>query len=62
MSEHKFKIGQSLNFTPHRMSFGAGPSKCKVVRLLSTDSDEPKYRIKCLAESFERVVQESELG
>jgi hypothetical protein len=62
MSEHKFKMGQALNFTPHRISFGAGPSKCKVVRLLATDGDDPQYRIKCTTESFERVVRESELG
>jgi hypothetical protein len=55
-------MGQALNFTPHRISFGAGPSKCKVVRLLATDGDDPQYRIKCTTESFERVVRESELG
>jgi hypothetical protein len=62
MSEHKFKIGQALNFTPHRISFGAGQSKCKVMRLLATDGEDPQYRIKCMTESFERVVRESELG
>lgn len=62
MSEHKFKIGQALNFTPHRVGFGAGPSKCKIVRLLATESNEPRYRIKCTTESFERVVAESELS
>jgi len=61
MSDHKFKIGQALNFTPHRVSFGAGPGKCKIVRLLATDTNDPQYRIKCTTESFERVVRESEL-
>jgi hypothetical protein len=62
MSEHKFKVGQALSFTPHRISFGAGPCTCKIVRCLSTDGDEPRYRIKCTTESFERVVAESELS
>ena len=62
MSQHKFKVGTALNFKPHRISFGAGPSTCKVMRLLATDDDEPRYRIKCTTESFERVVTESELS
>ncbi|MGB0083822.1 MAG: hypothetical protein WBP94_00405 [Rhodomicrobiaceae bacterium] len=62
MSEHRFKIGQALSFTPHRMSSGARPGKCKVMRLLPTDSDDPQYRIKCINENFERVVRESELA
>lgn len=61
MADHRFKIGQTLTFVPHRTSYGAGSSSCKVVRLLSTESSDPQYRIKCTAETFERVVRESEL-
>jgi hypothetical protein len=61
MSEHRFAIGQALKFTPRRLSFGAGPSACKITRLLASEGDEPQYRIKCTSESFERVVHESEL-
>lgn len=61
MSKHKFEVGQALDFTPHRVTFGAGPGKCQVVRLLATDGDDPQYRVKCSTESFERVVWESEL-
>ncbi len=60
MSEHRFKIGQALDFMPHRS--GARPGKCKVIRLLPADSDDPPYRIKCTNENFERVVRESELA
>jgi hypothetical protein len=61
MPDHKFKIGQVLQFSPHRMSSQARPGKCKVVRLVATDTDNPQYRIKCVTENFERVVWESEL-
>jgi hypothetical protein len=61
MSAHKFKIGQTLNFSPHRMNAQARPGKCKVTRLVSTEGDTPQYRVKCLTENFERVVWESEL-
>jgi hypothetical protein len=61
MPDHKFKIGQGLNFVPHRTSVGRGASMCKIVRLLPAESDEPLYRIKCNNENFERVVRESEL-
>ncbi len=60
MTDHKFKIGQTLNYAPRR-NYSAGLGKCKIVRLLATDGDDPKYRIKCTNENFDRVVQESEL-
>jgi hypothetical protein len=62
MSEHKFKVGQSVSYTPHRINISSGPGKCKILRLLATDGDNPQYRVKCTTETFERVVWESELG
>jgi hypothetical protein len=59
--EHKFEIGQGLNFTPRRTTYGLSRSACEVVRLLPNEGDEPQYRIKCSNENFERVVRESEL-
>lgn len=62
MSDHKFKIGQMLNYTPHRINYHAGSGRCKVVRLLATDGNDPEYRIKCTNENFDRVIVESELA
>lgn len=62
MSEHKFKIGQGLQFTPRRTNIGFMRNPCKVVRLLPAEADEPQYRIKCSNENFERVVREGELS
>ena len=61
MSDHKFKIGQTLHFTPHRSTGVARAGTCKVMRLVSSDGADPQYHIKCLNESFERVAWESEL-
>lgn len=62
MSDHKFKVGQTLQFKPHRMNISVGPGRCKVIRLMATDGSDPQYRIRCTNESFERVAHESELG
>ena len=61
MSAHKFKIGQTLQFTPHRSTGVARAGLCKVMRLVSSEGDDPQYHIKCTSESFERVAWESEL-
>jgi hypothetical protein len=62
MSAHRFSLGQPLRFTPPRLYNGESSKPCQVVRLLSTDGDDPQYRVKCTAEIFERVVWESQLG
>jgi hypothetical protein len=61
MPEHKFKIGQVLDFTPDRKSGHARSGKCKVVSLLPAEGDNPQYRIRCTTENFERVVWEGQL-
>ena len=62
MSDHKFKVGQSLHYKPHRINVSAGPSRCKVMRLMASEGNDPQYRIRCTNENFERVAHESELG
>lgn len=61
MPAHKFKIGQTLNFSPLRANAQARPGKCKVTRLVASEGDTPQYRVKCVTETFERVVWENEL-
>lgn len=62
MSEHKFRIGQGLRFTPRRTNIGIGQNPCKGIHLMPAEADEPQYRIKCSNENFERVVREGELS
>ena len=52
MSNHKFKIGQSVNYTA---PFGAGSVRgvYKITRLLPPESDDFQYKIKSAAEPHE---------
>jgi hypothetical protein len=61
MAEHRFRLGQKVQFTrgyPYRTS-AEGPYE--VVRHLPHSDGEYQYRIKSLREPHERVVKESEL-
>lgn len=58
----KFKIGQLVDFNPSRASIPASIREYKVLKALPRDRGEQEYRIKSIAEAFERVVKESELS
>jgi hypothetical protein len=58
---HKFKVGQTLQFTQRRMGSSDGSLICKIVQLLPLEDGEPQYRIKCTSEAVERVVKEHAL-
>ena len=61
MKEHKFEIGQVVNFTP-----GADAETSiglyEVVRHLPPEGPENQYRIKSVLDSHERVVRESQIA
>jgi|tagenome__1003787_1003787.scaffolds.fasta_scaffold20868410_2 hypothetical protein len=59
MSEPKFRSGQLVEFARHAPNAPAGPYE--VVRLLPSDTAEPRYRIRSRNETHERVVAEHEL-
>jgi hypothetical protein len=61
MSEHRFQIGEVVDFTNGRMVLANAQATCKIVRQLATDGDDPQYRVRCPTEAFERVVRESQL-
>ena len=59
---HKFAVGQSVYYSP---AFGNAASRgtYKVLRLLPIERDNRlAYRIKSLAESFERIAEEHQLS
>lgn len=64
MANPKFKIGQMVDFNPARASVPASIREYKVLRLMPRDRgvQEQEYRIKSIAELFERVAKESELS
>ena len=62
MSDHKYRLGQVVNFDLSSRLKGNGSASCKIVRLLSTDGDDPQYRVRLSTEIFERVARESQLS
>jgi hypothetical protein len=61
MSEHKFKVGQSVNYLsgPH----GRGPrgDVFKIMQCLPPQGGDCQYRIRDANEPHDRVAKESEL-
>jgi hypothetical protein len=59
VSDHKFKIGQTVNYKTGTLVAGRGDYK--VTQLLPPEGDDFQYKIKSAAEPHERVVKESQL-
>ncbi len=59
---HKYKVGQSVRYAPGRSVMVASSREYKIVKLLPADSGENQYRIKGVAETFERMARESDLS
>ena len=58
---HRFKIGQSVNYTSAPFGVGSGSGVYKITQLLPPEGDDFQYKIKSAAEPHERVVKESQL-
>jgi hypothetical protein len=62
-SAPKFKTGQLVDFNPARATIPASIREYKILRMMPQDGGgERQYRIKTIAELFERVAKESELA
>ncbi|MGA7489321.1 MAG: hypothetical protein WBW74_20545 [Xanthobacteraceae bacterium] len=62
LSDHKFKVGQSVLYTSGPFGRGAASGVYRVTQLLPSEGDDCQYRIKSSDEPHERVVKESELN
>ncbi len=62
MSEHKFRVGQAVEFFPDRTVGHQAKGRYTIVRLLPVEGNTPQYRIKSKADGHERMVRESDLG
>lgn len=63
MALHKYKVGQTVDFSPSRQSMPASAGEYKVMRLMPSDGGgENVYRVKCAKEPFERIARETELS
>lgn len=57
----KYKVGQMVDFMPSNRAVPASVRSYKVLRVLPNEGGEQLYRIKTIAEAFERIARESEL-
>jgi len=57
MAAHKFEVGQSVRFTPGKMTRPAGGQAYKIVRALPAEDGEYRYRIKSVCEPYERIAR-----
>jgi hypothetical protein len=63
MAQHKFKVGQFVDYMPGRLSGSLlARSRYKILRLLPAEGSDLLYRIKSSDGTFERVAKEHELA
>jgi len=62
MSDHRFKVGQTVNYTPGFIGGVTADAVFKIMHLLPADDEEFQYRIRSASEPYERVAKESQLN
>lgn len=62
MAAHLYKVGQVVRYTPGRAVSVAAAREYKIIRQLPSESGENQYRIKSIAEVFERIALERDLS
>jgi hypothetical protein len=62
MREHKYRVGQAVEFFPDRGVDQTAKGRYKIVRLFLGEGNSPQYRIKNEVDGHERMVGERELG
>lgn len=62
LADHKFKVGQTVDFSPGRSGMPAVSRLYKIVKLLPPEDGQFLYRIKGSSEPFERVARERDLS
>jgi hypothetical protein len=62
MSEHKYHVGQAVEFFPQRGVEHTAKGRFKIVRVLLGERNAPQYRIKHEVDGHERMAGDSELG
>ena len=61
MNNHKFKVGQRVNYTSRSIGTLNTNAIFKITQLLPPEGDEFQYRIRSASEPHERVAKESQL-
>jgi hypothetical protein len=61
VTNHKFRIGQSVNYTSGLFGAASASGVYQITQLLPPEGDDFQYKIKSAAEPHERVAKESQL-
>jgi hypothetical protein len=62
VTEHKFRVGQTVHYTSGPFGRGGTSGFYKVIQLLPPEGGDHQYRIKSANEPHERIAKESQLG
>ena len=62
LSNHRFKIGQTVSYTSGPHGRGSTSGVYKITQLMPQEGDDRQYRIKSANEPHERVVKESQIA
>jgi hypothetical protein len=61
MIQHKFAVGQEVDFLPGRMDFNVPRGTYTIVRQLPIEANDCQYRVKYGRDGHERIMRESQL-
>ncbi len=59
---HKYKVGDTVRYSPPRMTMAPSSREYKVTKLLPPEDGQNQYRIKGISEPFERNAREMDLS
>ncbi len=59
---HVYTVGQMLDLSSAPLHSNRPNGPCKVLACLPHDNGPARYRVKCLSERYERVVEETDLS
>jgi hypothetical protein len=62
MSDHRFKVGQTVSYTSGPFGRASVTGIYKITQLLPPEGEDQQYRIKSPSEPHERVAKESQLA
>ena len=62
MNLHRFRVGQTVNYTPASSGTVKADAVFKVTQLMPAADDELQYRIRSASEPHERMAKESQLN
>ena len=60
MSDHKFKVGQTVNYASGLNGRGLRGAAFEIMQRLPTQGGDHQYRIKSANEPYDRLVKKSE--